>query len=75
MRSIPVHAGEPCPLDDRGKLTEVYPRPRGGTSPFPIGRARGPRSIPVHAGEPVVVRATAPVDAVYPRPRGGTAGK
>ena len=30
-RSIPAHAGEPCPLGARRPSAGVYPRPRGGT--------------------------------------------
>ena len=32
MRSIPAHAGEPCPLFSLQRVYKVYPRPRGGTS-------------------------------------------
>ena len=32
LRSIPAHAGEPNPEGRVSRFSEVYPRPRGGTT-------------------------------------------
>ena len=32
LRSIPAHAGEPCPSARESRPIRVYPRPRGGTA-------------------------------------------